>query len=395
MAFVGMDPERIRRVAEQLRQNSHQLTMVNEAVQRLINQAAQAWEGQDTVDFSDAWSGQHRLTLQQCAQQLDQMSSDAVEQIAQQETTSGIIPGGPGSALPPGAVPPGTKPSGPGSPTGPDGDGDEPYEDPEQADGTVREKFRGKYKHDDYGHDFDHDGDDPQHRADDRTDTKDGYTERGKPGLDVKLHEGEASAELAGGEVEGTHKAGDVDLSGKAEYHVGEAKADYHAGLTEDGLAVGGSAGLVAVGAKASGKATLGVAEVGGSAEASVEASVSGDASIGKDGLHAGVEAFAGARARADLSASVAGVGGTAGVEGWAGVGAEADVTVGKGPDGKFHIGGELGAGLGLGGKVDFDVTVDPGAVVDAVGDAGGAVLDAGSDAVDAVADSKYAPWNW
>lgn len=127
MAFVGMDPERIRRVAEQLRQNSHQLTMVNEAVQRLINQAAQAWEGQDTVDFSDAWSGQHRLTLQQCAQQLEQMSSDAVEQIAQQETTSGIIPGGPGSALPPGAVPPGTKPSGPGGTPGTPGGGFDPW----------------------------------------------------------------------------------------------------------------------------------------------------------------------------------------------------------------------------------------------------------------------------
>ena len=108
MAFVGMDPERIRKVAEQLRQSSHQLTMVNEAVQRLINQATQAWEGQDTLDFSDAWTGQHKLTLQQCSEQLEQMSTDAIEQIAQQEKTSGITPGGPGSALKPGDVIPGT-----------------------------------------------------------------------------------------------------------------------------------------------------------------------------------------------------------------------------------------------------------------------------------------------
>ena len=91
--------------------------------------------------------------------------------------------------------------------------------------------------------------------------------------------------------------------------------------------------------------------------------------SAGKDGLHAGAEAFAGAKATGSGSGDVAGIGAGVTGEAWAGVGAEANVDLGM-KDGKFTIGGELGAGLGVGGKVGVNITVDPGKMVDTIGDA-------------------------
>ena len=121
--------------------------------------------------------------------------------------------------------------------------------------------------------------------------------------------------------------------------------------------------------ASASGGAEYGV----GSAQGEVKAYAGGEASlnvgVGKDGLHAGAEAFVGAKATGSASADVGGVGAGVGGEAWAGVGASANGDLGM-KDGKFTIGGELGAGLGVGGKVSFVVTVDPHKMVDSVGDA-------------------------
>jgi hypothetical protein len=44
--------------------------------------------------------------------------------------------------------------------------------------------------------------------------------------------------------------------------------------------------------------------------------------------------------------------------------------------DGKFTIGGEVGIGLGLGAKVGFDVTIDPGKLVNSADDVADAVGD-------------------
>jgi hypothetical protein len=70
----------------------------------------------------------------------------------------------------------------------------------------------------------------------------------------------------------------------------------------------------------------------------------------------------------------VGGLGAGARGEAWAGIGAAADATIGKGEDGKWHIGAEAGVGLGVGGKLGFEVTVDPGEVTDTLGDAASAL---------------------
>lgn len=51
------------------------------------------------------------------------------------------------------------------------------------------------------------------------------------------------------------------------------------------------------------------------------------------------------------------------------GAGAQIGGQFGLGDDGKFHVGGSLGIGIGVGGKVSFDMSVDPGEVIDTVGD--------------------------
>jgi hypothetical protein len=108
MAFVGMDPERVRRIAEQLRQSGVRVATIGEDIQRLIDQSVGGWEGMDYQDFTSGWSGQHRLTLETAATGIETMALSVIEDIAEQEIASGITPGGPGSVLPPGSVIPGT-----------------------------------------------------------------------------------------------------------------------------------------------------------------------------------------------------------------------------------------------------------------------------------------------
>ncbi|MGH1556205.1 hypothetical protein ACRAWF_43865 [Streptomyces sp. L7] len=132
--------------------------------------------------------------------------------------------------------------------------------------------------------------------------------------------------------------------------------------------------------------AQYGVLGAQGEAKAFAGADASAKVSVGKDGLHGGAEAFAGAKATGSLSADVAGVGAGVNGEAWAGAGAEAKADLGR-TDGKYTIGGEVGLGLGLGGKVGFSVNVDAGKLGDALGD--------GADAVGDAWDSTVGSWFW
>ncbi|MCZ9337422.1 hypothetical protein NGM37_06465, partial [Streptomyces sp. TRM76130] len=80
-------------------------------------------------------------------------------------------------------------------------------------------------------------------------------------------------------------------------------------------------------------------------------------------------------KATVEGHASIAGVGVGGSAEAWAGAGAEAHFDAGM-KDGKFVIGGDLGVGLGVGGKLGAQVEIDPGAITDAAGDAVDAIGD-------------------
>ena len=147
-------------------------------------------------------------------------------------------------------------------------------------------------------------------------------------------------------EADGSVKV--LGLDGKAE-----------ATITRDGVVVGIGGTATLVGLEGSVSASLGPAEVGVDASASVEASADGElkASL-SEGVHAGGEAFAGGRADVGLSGDVGGVGAEGKAEGWAGFGAAADAEIGW-KDGKLTIKGEGGVAVLLGGKLSGGVTLD------------------------------------
>jgi hypothetical protein len=128
--------------------------------------------------------------------------------------------------------------------------------------------------------------------------------------------------------------------------------------------------------ASASGSAEYGLAAAQAEANGLVGATVSSTTSIGKDGLHSGFDAFAGAKATGALSADVGGIGAGVSGEAWAGAGISAGADVGM-KDGKITVGGEYGIGLGLGAKASVDITIDPAKVIDSADDAADAVGDA------------------
>lgn len=190
-----------------------------------------------------------------------------------------------------------------------------------------------------------------------------------------KLAEAEAHADLARASAEGSLTNGPLKLAGAAEAYVG-AKASAAAGITNEGIRAEATA-FAGAEASANGRADAGPVGVYGRVEAKAGAEATAGVGIGLDGVHAGAEAFAGAKAGAAGGADIGGIGVGATAEGWAGIGASADATLGKGTDGKWHIGTKVGAAVGLGGQVGFEVTVDPGKIADTASSAAHAIGDA------------------
>lgn len=189
-----------------------------------------------------------------------------------------------------------------------------------------------------------------------------------------KLGEAEAHADLGRASAEGSLTNGPFKLAGEAEAYAG-AKVSAAGGITNEGLQ--GEASVFAGGeASAKGRADAGFVGLYGRPETMAGAEAGVNAGIGLEGVHAGAEAFAGAKAGVSGGADIGGIGAGGTLEGWAGAGAEADATLGKGEDGKWKIGATVGAAVGLGGEVGFEITVDPGKIADTAGDAADAIGD-------------------
>jgi type VII secretion system ESX-1 substrate len=182
-------------------------------------------------------------------------------------------------------------------------------------------------------------------------------------------------ANLVDADLNGQTTAAGIDLKGDVNAAVG-ANGSAVAAINQDGAKIG-IAGQAGGFATATGTANYGI--LGANATGTVFAGAEGEANLtaGKDGLKGQAGAFAGAKASVSGGADVGGVGAGATAEGWAGVGAEAEFDLGKGDDGKWHIGGHAGAGLGLGGKVGGQITIDPPKIVHTVTDAAKSVTGA------------------
>ena len=215
-----------------------------------------------------------------------------------------------------------------------------------------------------------------------------------KLGIDTSESTATASAgvDLMRGSLDGKFDNGSIAGSGKLEGSLLGANAEAHGGASVLGLTGGASAEAYLAKGHAEGGLKAGPADVKGSADAFAGADAKADGQLTWAGAQGHAEAFVGAKVSGDASAEVAGV--TAGVHGeaWAGAGAEASGQFGMGNDGKFHVGGSLGVGLGLGGKVGFDASIDPVGVAHTVenvaGDVGHVAADVGhgvAHAADAV----------
>lgn len=181
-------------------------------------------------------------------------------------------------------------------------------------------------------------------------------------------------ANLAEGKATGMTEIGGVNLSGTATGNVG-ANGSAVAAITQDGAKVG-IAGQLGAGGTVEGKANHGLLGVTGKGTAFAGAEAEANLTAGKDGIQGQAGAFAGVKGGGSLGADFGGLGAGVTAEGWAGAGAEAEFKFGPGEDGKWHIGGSAGVGLGLGGKIGGEITVDPAKITNTVTDAAQAVGD-------------------
>ncbi|MDK9496315.1 hypothetical protein QEZ40_000764 [Streptomyces katrae] len=192
-----------------------------------------------------------------------------------------------------------------------------------------------------------------------------------------------AYADLFHETARGETALGDLKLSGIADaYGGGRATANF--GFTEQGAGAKAEASA-GVRGLAEGRAQYGYVGDYGRAEgfAGAEAGVSAKAT--KDELSVGAKAFAGAKGTLAGGAEAFGIGVGVNAEGWAGPGAEAWWGYKKDEEtGKWKIGGDAGLSPIVGGKVGLEITIDPGKVSDALG-----------DAADALGDAAHAVGGW
>ncbi|GLY67034.1 putative T7SS-secreted protein [Amycolatopsis taiwanensis] len=192
--------------------------------------------------------------------------------------------------------------------------------------------------------------------------------------LGFDLHEqtwsASAGVDVASGGLEARFESGPWSGSGKVGASVFGAGAQASATVNDLGITGAASAEAYVVKDTAEGSVKLGGhAEVSGKAEATVGGEVHAKGSIGAGGAQGSIGGFAGGKVETDLGAEVAGVNVGLHAEAQVGFGAEASGQFGMGDDGKFHIGASLGLSVGIGGKLGFDIAIDPGEVVNTVKD--------------------------
>jgi len=194
-----------------------------------------------------------------------------------------------------------------------------------------------------------------------------------------KLAELKAYAQFGAATWAGGVRAGDITLSGKGGFDVG-AQATAIASVGKDGLVAKAE---VSAAARASVEGHVDYGQLGlyGRATGSAGMDANAGVKIGPNAVLVSAGASAGIKGKVAGGAELGGIAVGATAEGWVGAGAEAKFGFERGEDGKFHVGGSAGAALGLGGKVGFEVTVDPEQVEQTARDAADAI-GAGAQAV-------------
>lgn len=346
MSFRGMDLERAEQIAAQLEAQVNAINAVVGVVDSTISTLLGVWMGDDVDAFSGSWHHSHRPQARASADQAELWVAELREQIDQQRLASdegaGPVGGGSGGGLA-GAIGAGIA-AGVGA-----------------GVGGVASGWKGSGSSGWLPHSGDVKG--PAFL---------GSGPSGSWGTNKGGPEGLPSSGWGVRIVEADGKVSIWGADGKLERHAGSVKINADGSVTVlgvDGKAVakvdgnglnltlGGKAVLVGVEGSAEAKLGehLGVKATG---NASVGADAELGVTVGREGVHAGAQAFVGAKAGGDIVAEVGPVKGGASAEVSAGLGVAAEADVGF-SGGKFSLEGELGATLGLGGKVGVDIEVD------------------------------------
>jgi len=343
--LLGADTRRVDAIADGLRGHSDDVQSLRSLAARAVAELRSSWSGGDFEGVAARWEQQAGPRLVDAASALSAMAASLRAHAAEQRSTStSLLRGAAGST--------GTGVLGGAGALGNGGPVDTPVIpraataieelDPDDIVVSVRGLLAGNQ---------------------DQIDTV-------KDHVKVNITAGETRADASLVSAEG----GDDNAAYEVAAAKVEAGADYSVDVDAHGDLVG-SAGVSAAAylGYAAGKVQAGndFAKVGAQAKALVGAEVGADASvsIGRSGVagHLGAEAFAGARAEVVAGGTVAGVSAAAGAEISYGIGAHANLD-GDLSATKVGVALDVGATLGIGTGVSFDVSVNPQEVIDGVG---------------------------
>ncbi|MDO4783628.1 MAG: WXG100 family type VII secretion target [Propionibacteriaceae bacterium] len=353
-----MNIETVRRIGRALRSESSKLRGVMQEIDRLVGSTGGSWKGPDHDQFAKEWNGVMRARVAQIAQQLLDLSEKARTNADAQDQTSTEFDGGAGF---------GSADGGPWK-----------WELTDKVSQTWERhswKWDWKYTKGAELPDPDDPGKKPGDGEADGSGKKPGDSDSDGSGKKRKTEFKIAEVSTGDNVWNWDRTWGDENANAtvKADALFYDAKAGVSAKDWQFSGAAGVEAGLVRAGVD--GQAEWGVLEAKGKGEAYVGGKADVELGVGKSGINAEAEAFAGARASVSGSADVAGVGVTGGAEGWAGIGASAKAQFGK-VDGKYGFKLELGAAIGIGGKVSIGFQVDVPKLVNSVKDGARAVGD-------------------
>ena len=313
MSMTGMNVDEVRRIGARLGEEARQLEQLQRAIDAIVQEARRHWGGPDLERFAQLWSGRSRLEIGRAAAGLGGLQDDVVRNAAEQEVASSA--------------------------------GGSPFAVENPAASALAALLRQ----------VDVGAAGPRIVLNPET----GRYEFGSVAADV------VSAEVArhwSQSVGGSAASADSSMSLGAH---GSASAS----IGTDGLIAGGA---LFVGYMATAGVTAGAGPLAVTASGTVRAGVEADAGIRltTTDAQAHVGGFVGGRATGEISAEVGGVKTGLQAEAWAGMGVAADADIGF-HDGQVHIKFGAGAALGVGAKIEPEISIDVNKVAHEINDAG------------------------
>ena len=403
-ARKGMDADKVRAIADRLSHAQRNIADAAVKADTAVRALRPVWTGDDAKTFFNGWPAL-RESIESGALQVEDLQKRLREELGDQEQTSGVRGGGDadGDGTPDrrdrdddnDGTPDtqdtdddndGTPDPADSDPNVPDNHDDTP-EDDDDADGDGADDDSDEDDDNDGipdtldardDNDDDHDGVPNSDDVDDDNDGVNDSDEEGRhrdgsgiwdrggfdktPQVDAGMTLVEGEKELL--DKEWIHLGGDEDDPTHAVLEVGsvDSKAEYEAGITKDGLVAGAgfTAGAYAFNGSAQWTGSHGT-QLGAKGYVGAEANADAGVTLGTNGIaaNAGFDAFAGGKAEGSFNQDLGPMDVGAGVEVSYGVGVHAEADASFTSD-NIGVSVDLGATLGIGGGVSFDIGFDP-----------------------------------